>query len=110
MKKFTSSSVITRSQRKKQTEEVDVRLNKKTTSFSSNASIQKPNLRSKTNPLKTERKVLKNISNGQQAFKVPEPVLKKEFSAKTFIVRTLRLISITLNANSIMMDYNQYQI
>eukprot|EP01080_Neovahlkampfia_damariscottae_P004445 gene4445-7820_t len=79
MKKNTSTSVITRSQRRRQEAVTETKPTKKTSVFSS---IQKPNLRAKT-AQSTERRVLKNISNNQQTFKKPSST-KREFG-RTFV-------------------------
>jgi hypothetical protein len=87
MKKF-GTSVTTRSQRKRQDEnENETKPLKKQVSVHPSNSIQKPVVRSKATQLKTERRVLKNISNTQN-FKSPENLQSKEIlGSKTFVVR-----------------------
>jgi hypothetical protein len=86
MKKF-GTSVTTRSQRKRQDEnENETKPLKKQVSVHPSNSIQKPVVRSKATQLKTERRVLKNISNTN--FKSQENLQSKEIlGSKTFVVR-----------------------
>jgi hypothetical protein len=87
MKKF-GTSVTTRSQRKRQDEnENETKTLRKQVNVHPSNSIQKPVVR-KTTQLKTERRVLKNISNTTQNFKSPENLQTKEMlGSKTFVVR-----------------------